>query len=112
MAQIKVVSLVKAKAGQSAEEFAVRWKEQHTKLTGKYKNMKKYVINIPNAQWHKDMQRGAIWDGSAEMYWDSYEDMIEDLTSPEGQAAIADGNQFLEYVADIYTEEHIIFDKM
>jgi len=105
---IKLVCLVKAKPGQTAEEFKQRWLEKHSKFAASWKNIKGYTINFPVADIHARQGAGALFDGTAELRWDSYEEMVEDFESERGKAGFADADEFMDLALNLYCEEHII----
>ena len=105
---VKVVCLVKAKPGQTAEEFKRRWLDDHSKFAASWKNIKSYKISLPLADVHAKQGDGPMFDGIGELYWDSYEDMVEDFNSERGKEGVADAGQFMDLALNIYTEEHIM----
>ena len=105
---IKLVCLVKAKPGQTAEEFKRRWLEDHSKFAASWKNIKSYRINLPVPAIHARKGDGALLDGVGELCWDTYEEMIEDFESARGVAGFADAAEFMDLALNLYCEEHII----
>ena len=108
MSQVKCISILKALPGQPHEEFASRWVNGHAPIPASWKNLKKYSINIPNLAWHKDKGEGCLFDGTAELYWDSYEEMLEDMNSPLGEKGNKDAEEFVSCCINLYCEEHVI----
>jgi uncharacterized protein (TIGR02118 family) len=104
---IKLISIAKAIPGQTAEEFEERWLKGHVPLVAAWKNLKYYKINIPNQEIHKKLGEGIAFDGSAELYWNSYEEMIEDQSSEEGKAAYADADKYLGARLNLDCNEHV-----
>ena len=49
-----------------------------------------------------------LYDGTAELWWDSFEAMDSAFESEIGQLAGADADEFCELRIHIYTEEHIV----
>ncbi|WP_123026620.1 EthD domain-containing protein [Mycolicibacterium stellerae] len=85
----------KRKPGTTFEEFNDHWQNKHAPLVRSVKDVlriKRYVQN-PNAQspflaqWVE--ARGFVlgYDGTAEAWFESEEDMVAGNNSPEGQAA-------------------------
>jgi uncharacterized protein (TIGR02118 family) len=108
MAQpVKLIALLKAKPGMSRAEFEKRWLQGHTPLTLKFKNLKGYRVNIAIDEY-QEIQGELPYDGTAELWWDSLEDMKQDFASPEGQRAGADADSFTVVRTHIYTREHIL----
>lgn len=107
---VKLIALLKRKPGISREEFDRLWVEEHTKISRDLPGLKGYRINLAlPTQPEGDLVDGEpIYDGTAEMWWDSVEEMEASFASDIGQAAGADADQFAEVRIHIYTEEHII----
>ena len=104
---VKVIALLKARPGMSRADFEKRWVQEHAPLDLKFKNLKGYRINIA-LEDYQDIEGELPYDGTAELWWDSIEEMEEDFASPEGQAAGADADSFSVLRMHIYTREHII----
>jgi len=49
-----------------------------------------------------------IYDGTAELWWDSVEEMEKSFESEIGKIAGADADEFCDIRIHIYTEEHIV----
>jgi uncharacterized protein (TIGR02118 family) len=104
---VKLIALLKAKPGMSREDFARRWLEGHAPLTLKFKNLKGYRINVAIAEY-QELEGELPFDGTAELWWDSLEEMQADFASPEAEAAVADADTFTVVRTHIYTREHIL----
>ncbi len=104
---VKLIALVKAKSGMSREDLKRRWVEDHCPLTLKFKNLKGYRVNIAIDEY-QEIEGELPYDGSAELWWDSLEEMKEDFASPEAKAAVADANTFTVVLTHIYTREFIL----
>jgi uncharacterized protein (TIGR02118 family) len=108
MAQpVKLIALLKAKPGMSRKEFAKRWVEGHCPLTLKFKNIKGYRVNIAIDEY-QEIEGELPYDGTAELWWDSLEDLQADFASPEGVTAGADADEFTVVRTHIYTREYIL----
>jgi uncharacterized protein (TIGR02118 family) len=103
---IKLISLLKAKPGVSKEEFKKHWLEDHSPLTLKFKNLKGYRINIAIEEY-QEIEGDLPYDGTAELWWDSIEEMKEDFASSAADVALEDADSFMQKI-QIYTEEYII----
>ena len=104
---VKLIALLKARPGLSRSEFEKRWVDGHTPLTLKFKNLKGYRVNVAIEEYQET--EGALpYDGTAELWWDSLEEMQADFASPEAQGAVADADTFTVVRTHIYTHEHII----
>ena len=88
-----MVFLVHRKPGMEAEEFRQYWGETHAPIAAQLPGLRKYVQNhsavITNGP-------PPMYDGFAEMWWDDVEAMEQSLASPEGQAALADVDNFID----------------
>lgn len=104
---VKLIALLKATPGMSRAEFEKRWVEGHGPLTLKFKNLKGYRINVATDEY-QEIEGELPYDGTAELWWDSLEEMQEDFDSPEAQAAVADADTFTVVRTHIYTREHIL----
>ena len=104
---VKLVALLKAKPGMTREELEKRWVEGHAPLTLKFKNLKGYRINIAIDEY-QEIEGELPYDGTAELWWDSLEEMQEDFASPEAQIAVADADTFALIRTHIYTREYIL----
>jgi len=108
MAQpVKLIALLKAKPGMSREELAKRWVEEHCPLTLKFKNLKGYRVNIAIDEY-QELEGELPYDGTAELWWDSLEDLQADFATAEGAAAGADADEFAIVRTHIYTKEYIL----
>jgi uncharacterized protein (TIGR02118 family) len=105
---VKLIALLKRKPGTSREEFAKRWLHEHTKLSAKIPAVRGYRINIAAGRQPEGTGDEPIYDGTAEMWWDSVEDMEAAFASDIGKAAGADADEFAAVRIHIYTEEHDI----
>jgi uncharacterized protein (TIGR02118 family) len=108
MAQpVKVIALIKAKPGMTREEFKKRWVDEHCLLTIKMKNLRGYRVNIAIDEY-QDIQGELPYDGTAELWWDSLDEMKADFESEEGVLAGEDADSFTVIRMHLYTEEYII----
>jgi len=104
---IKLIALLKRKPGMTREGFKQRWLE-HVKLSSKMPGLRGYRINI--AVDHQPDGDGIepIYDGTAELWWDSMEEMEAAFDSVEGRVGGEDADKFAEVRIHIYTEEFIV----
>lgn len=107
--RIKLIALLKAKPGMSREEFGRRWIDEHAPLTLKFPNLKGYRINIAIDEY-QETEGELPYDGTAELWWDSLEDMHADFASPEAATAVTDADTFTVARTHIYTRETILRD--
>lgn len=104
---IKLIALLKRKPGMTLEQFAKRWLDEHTKLSSKMPGVREYRINIA-APHQPDDTAEPLYDGTAELWWDSMEAMEAAFSSPEGVVAGADADLFADMRIHIYTDEYIV----
>jgi uncharacterized protein (TIGR02118 family) len=104
---VKLIALLKARPGLSRDEFARRWVEEHAPLTLRFKNLKGYRINV-RIEEYQELEGALPYDGTAELWWDSLEEMHEDFASSEAATAVADADTFTVVRTHIYTEEFVL----
>ena len=104
---VKLIALLKATPGMSREDFGRRWIEGHAPLTLKFKNLKAYRINVAIEEY-QELEGELPYDGTAELWWDSLEEMQEDFASEEAATAVADADTFTVVRTHIYTEEFVL----
>jgi uncharacterized protein (TIGR02118 family) len=104
---VKLIALLKARPGLSRQEFARRWVDAHAPLTLEFKNLKGYRINVAIDEY-QELEGELPFDGTAELWWDSLEEMQEDFASREADTAVADADTFTSVRTHIYTEEYVL----
>lgn len=104
---VKLIALLKRKPGMTREEFAGRWLEKHTQLSSKIPGLREYRINIATPRQPAGAE-DPIYDGTAELWWDSIDDMEAAFASDMGVAAGADADLFAGLRIHIYTEEYMV----
>lgn len=95
---IKLMYILKRKDGMSREEFKDYWLNTHAPMVLKLPNLRRYVINIALGN--------AEFDGVAELWFDSKEDMDSALKSEQGKAVISDAGNFVGKAHALTVEEH------
>jgi uncharacterized protein (TIGR02118 family) len=103
---VKVVALLKAEPGMSRDEFRQRWVQEHAPLVLRFERLRGYRINV--AIEHQELEGELPYDGTAELWWDSVEDMEADFASEVGVFAGDDADSFTVVRQHIYTEEHVL----
>lgn len=103
---IKLIAFLKRKPGMTMEEFKQRWVEEHTKISARLPGLLGYRINIATERQEKG--REPLFDGTAELWWNSIEEMEASFATEIGAAAGADGDAFTELRVHLYTEEFIV----
>jgi hypothetical protein len=66
----KRMGLVRRREGLSRADFQETWRQDHALIADQAYRLRRYILNLA------DGPEGA-WDGYAEMWWDSFEDMAE-----------------------------------
>lgn len=101
---LKIVALVEKRADLTWEEFVDYWDEEHVKPISKIETLQRYTI-APALKPEE-----APYDGIAELYFESTEDIREGF-SEELEAEIeADEDRFLETVETFVAAEQTQID--
>lgn len=100
---VKLIAFLKRKPGMTMEEFKQRWVYEHTKISAQLPGLKGYRINIATPQQPDGGE--PLYDGTAELWWDSIEAMEDSFATEIGKAAGADGDSFTILRQHLYTEE-------
>jgi uncharacterized protein (TIGR02118 family) len=121
---IKFVYCVRRLPSLSPEDFAHYWQHKHGPLVRSFASTlraRRYVqshtmLNHPlNAAAQQPRGTKPAYDGITEIWWDSVDDLVAALSTPEGQRANAalaqDEARFcdLPNCSVFFTEEHVIF---
>jgi uncharacterized protein (TIGR02118 family) len=95
--------LFKRKPGISREDFARRWFSEHTRPSSKLPSLLEYRIN--SATHHQPAGDGLepLYDGTAELWWESVEAVEASFASELGRLAGADADEFCEVRLHVYT---------
>lgn len=107
---VKLIALLKRKPGITREAFAQRWVYEHTKLSGQLPGLRGYRINIATAHQPAGVGDEPLYDGTAELWWDSLEAMEASFDSAIGALAGKDADEFCSVRLHLYTEEHLIME--
>jgi len=121
---IKMVYCVKKRSDISSEAFRDYWLNQHGPRVKRHApavRMKKYIQSHTLESPVAEMARGTrgmtdSYDGITECWWESLDDLIDALQTPEGAAAnedlARDEANFVDLAASciFFTEEHTIFN--
>jgi len=105
---IKLVYCITKKPSLSDEQFFRYWKNVHGPLGAKIPRLRKLVqshrITIPADKYPP------AYDGIAELWFDTIEDLLAARESPEWQASTADETNFIDHtkVAYFVTEEYAV----
>ena len=105
---IKLVYCITKRPELSDEEFFRYWKNFHAPIGASIPHLRKLVqshrINIPSDK------HPPAYDGIAELWFDTVEDLLAARQSPEWQASTNDEANFIDHtkVAYFVTEEHAV----
>jgi uncharacterized protein (TIGR02118 family) len=107
---VKIVAVVKRKAGMPVEAFQEHWRTRHAEVVAKLPGLRRYVQShtLPSGYG-----RGApAWDGIAELWFDDTDALRALRGTPEQAAVDADEARFLERGAMklLFTDEHVVKD--
>ena len=123
---IKLVFTLRRREGMSREEFQRYWREEHAALVKQYADVLRIRRYVQTHARDTDLDealsgaRGSeprFYDGVAELWWDSLEDLIAANTSDEGQAAgvalLEDEQRFIDLArSPIWLgEENVVIDR-
>jgi uncharacterized protein (TIGR02118 family) len=93
---IKLVFMVRRREGITREEFQRHWKEEHAELVKRHAELLRIRRYVQTHARETDLDdaiagsRGSEprqYDGVAELWWDSIDDLVQAATSEEGQTA-------------------------
>lgn len=105
---VKLIALLKRMPGFTREEFARRWLDEHILLSSKMPGLRGYYVNICTSYQPEGTGEEPLYDGTAELWWDSVEDMEKGFASEEGRIAGEDADTFATVRLHLYTDEHAI----
>jgi uncharacterized protein (TIGR02118 family) len=123
---IKLVFTLRRREGMSREEFQRYWREEHAALVKQYADVLRIRRYVQTHARDTDLDealsgaRGSeprFYDGVAELWWDSLEDLVAANTSDEGQAAgialLEDEQRFIDLArSPIWLgEENVVIDR-
>jgi uncharacterized protein (TIGR02118 family) len=106
---IKLVFTIRRRAGMTREEFQRYWREDHAELVRTHADtlhIRRYVqTHARDTDFDETLSRSRqseprYYDGVAELWWDSIEDMLAAATSKAGlaagQALLEDEQRFID----------------
>lgn len=102
---LKLICLINRPSDKTPEEFKDWWLNHHAKVAAKLPNLRHYTINTTVARSAHDE---IPFDGVAELYFDSYEDMENAFASEQGQACSKEDKELIGNRLALITEEHVI----
>jgi len=108
MMMVKLVAFLKRRPGIGREQFARRWVGSHANMAAQLPGLRGYRINIATDRQPDGAGPEPIYDGTAELWWDSIEAMEAAFATDLGQRAGADADEFATVRIHLYTTEHVI----
>jgi uncharacterized protein (TIGR02118 family) len=106
---IKVVFMIRRREGMTREEFQRYWREEHAELVKRHAGLpgvRRYVqthainTDLDDALAGSRGSEPHQYDGVAELWWDSIDDLVRAATSDEGrtaqQALLEDERRFID----------------
>ena len=90
---VKLVFLLNRRSGMDLDDFRRYWRDEHSQIGSALPGLRKYVQNHSGASLDGSP---LPCDGFAELWFDDMESLNAALTSPEGLAALADSENFLD----------------
>jgi uncharacterized protein (TIGR02118 family) len=102
----RVQMWLKKKEGMTSEEFRDHWLQQHAPIARDgYEYLRGYVVNLVTGA-----PRGeeTIYDGVAELSWESREDFAADMKSEAARAGAEDLERFTDGFGLAFIEQHSV----
>ena len=97
----KRLGILRKKEGITHEQFVNHWMQKHAALCVKLPKLRRYSVNlVDRARFPK-----FGYDGFSELWFDSEEDLIASLASPEGKTLLADLPNFAGDIDPIISVE-------
>jgi uncharacterized protein (TIGR02118 family) len=120
---IKLVFTLRRRPGMTREEFQAYWRDGHAMLVSRHAEtlrIRRYVQTHARSSEVAAAQSAArgsepdVYDGQAELWWDSLEDVIAAISTPAGQQAaielLEDERRFIDLAQSPLWigEEHVV----
>ena len=97
----KVIGLLKRPDGMGMEDFRTWWLEEHAPKVKKWPGLVKYHINL-------SITDDQAYDGMAEVWFNTKEEMEAIFGTPEGQTARQSATGGSTQIAIMLTEENVM----
>jgi uncharacterized protein (TIGR02118 family) len=97
----KLIGILKRPEGVSIEAFHQWWLQEHATLVKRFPGLKKYAINLATTGDQR-------YDGVAEVWFDSQQDLERVFSTREGQAARQSATSHSGELTILFTQEHVI----
>ncbi len=97
----KRLGILRKKEGITHEQFVNHWMQKHAALCVKLPKLRRYSVNlVDRARFPK-----FGYDGFSELWFDSEDDLVASLASPEGKTLLADLPNFAGDIDPIISVE-------
>ena len=83
---VQRLGILRKKDEMSQEQFVDHWLNKHAALCVKLPKMRRYSVNFVDRKRFPNFG----YDGFSELWFDSEEDLVAALNSPEGKTLLAD----------------------
>jgi uncharacterized protein (TIGR02118 family) len=105
---MKMIFGAKRRPGMSREEFGEYWTTKHAAIAMKVPGIKRYVINLAPDLTGSGAEQS--YDGFAEAWFDSLEEMRNASRSPEIKAVLEDEKNLFDLSTrfTVVVEEHVM----
>jgi uncharacterized protein (TIGR02118 family) len=97
----KRLGILRKKEGMSHEQFVDHWINKHAVLCSKLPKLRRYSVNLVDRTRFPKFG----YDGFSELWFDSEEDLVAALNSPEGKTLLADLPNFAGDIDPIISVE-------
>jgi uncharacterized protein (TIGR02118 family) len=101
---VKHLGFVARKDGMTLDAFVYHWMAVHAPLVARLPGLLRYSVNLVEP----GRSSGFEWDGVAELWFASWDDLDVAFASPEAAALVADGPNFVGRRLTMRCEEHHI----
>ncbi len=99
----KVIGIIKRPQGMDFDAFKTWWLTEHAPKVKKWPGLVKYHINLSTTP-------DQIFDGMAEVWFNTRADMDAVFNTPEGKYARDGATGTASNIAILLTEEHVIVE--
>jgi uncharacterized protein (TIGR02118 family) len=100
---VKIIALIKRKPEISRDDFLRHWKLTHAPYIRALPGIRRYRQN--HALEHRQQW---LWDGAAEVWFDSVTDVARAFESPAADAMRQDEKNFIDEITWFLVDEHDI----
>ena len=105
---VKLIAAIKRLPQMPHEEFVRYWLEEHSKLASQTPHLRRYVINIVDRSFFP--RNEPPFDGFAEMWFDTVEEMNEGMAWRKTDGLREDEKKFIGEIQGVVVREHVIIE--